>query len=130
MVSFEESRAAAAEALAWARPAALVKGLRALLFGRPAVKSLLDTFSEEDEHRLSFSRAAPSQWQEQLRLAFVTLAVLVVGQQLNALLGYLAARLRRRRLARDMELDSSGGAARTVVRSWVRPPSLCQRLSP
>ena len=75
-------------------------------------------------------KVLPDDPQEQLRLAFVTLAVLVVGQQLNALLGYLAARLRRRRLARDMELDGSGGAARTAVRSWVRPRSLCQRLSP
>jgi hypothetical protein len=119
MVGFEEPRAAALDALAWARPSALAKALRDSLLGRPAVKSLLDTFSEEDERRVYTSRA-PSQWQEQLRLALVALAILLVGQQVNALLGYVAASLRRRRLARDMALDGSGGAARTAVRSWVR----------
>jgi hypothetical protein len=116
MVGFEEPRAAALDALAWARPSALAEALRDSLLGRPAVKSLLDTFSEESEH----TSRAPSQWQEQLRLALVALAILLVGQQVNALLGYVAASLRRRRLARDMALDGSGGAARTAVRSWVR----------
>ena len=119
MVGFEEPREAALDALAWARPSALAQQLRDYLFGSKAAKSLLDTFSEEDERRVYTSRA-PSQWQEQLRLALVALAVLLVGQRVNALLGYAAAGLRRRRLARDMALNGTGGAARTAVRSWVR----------